>query len=140
MIIVLATLLVYWQTKNYGFLNFDDGSYVTENSKIRAGATVDGITWAFTATHASNWHPLTWLSHMLDAEFYGLNPGAHHLTNLLFHILNSLLLFYVLWRMTGRLWPSGAVAALFALHPLNVETVAWVSQRKNLLCNRKTKP
>ncbi|MGB2930536.1 MAG: tetratricopeptide repeat protein [Desulfobacterales bacterium] len=95
--------------------------------------TLESIKWSFTAIHASNWHPLTWLSHMLDCQIYGMNPGQHHMTNVLLHILNTLLLFLVFKRMTGKLWQSGFVAALFALHPLHVESVAWVAERKDLL-------
>ncbi len=100
---------------------------------MRAGLTRESIAWAFTAAHSSNWHPLTWLSHILDVQLYGLNPGQHHLTNVLLHILNTLLLFFLLRRMTRALWPSCFVAALFALHPLHVESVAWVAERKDVL-------
>jgi tetratricopeptide (TPR) repeat protein len=115
------------------FVAFDDEKYVTENAQVRAGLTRESVSWSLSTTHFNNWHPLTWLSHMLDVELYGLNAGGHHLTNLLIHILNSLLLFGLLKRMTGNLWPSAFVAGLFALHPLRVEVVAWVSERKELL-------
>lgn len=115
------------------FVNFDDPLYVTENDQVQAGLTGKGLVWAFTSARASNWHPLTWLSHMLDCELYGLNPGGHHLTNLLLHLSNTLLLFLVLGRMTGALWRSFFVAACFALHPLHVESVAWVAERKDVL-------
>jgi len=131
--LIMATLAVYWQVQNHDFVNFDDNEYVYDNHHVRNGLTLEGISWAFTATHAGNWHPLTWLSHMLDCQLYGLNPGRHHLTNLLFHIANTLLLFYVFRKMTGGLWQSAFVAALFALHPLHVESVAWVSERKDVL-------
>lgn len=131
--LVIALLAVYWQVQNNGFVNLDDGKYVTENRHVRDGLTRDGFVWAFTTTHANFWHPLTWLSHMLDCQLYGLNPGAHHVTNLLLHIANSLLLFLVFQRMTGAPWPSAVVAALFALHPLHVESVAWASERKDVL-------
>jgi len=131
--LVIAILLVYRQVRNYSFVNYDDRQYVTQNHYVQAGLTLESIKWSFTAIHASNWHPLTWLSHMLDCQIYGMNPGQHHLTNVLFHILNTLLLFLVFKRMTGKLWQSGFVAALFALHPLHVESVAWVAERKDLL-------
>jgi tetratricopeptide (TPR) repeat protein len=133
LLIAIAILAVYGQVRNHAFVNFDDGLYVTENRYVKAGLTRQGITWSFTATTASNWHPLTWLSHMLDCQLYGMNPGPHHLTNLFFHIANTLLLLLVLRRMTGDLWPSSFVAAMFALHPLHVESVAWVAERKDVL-------
>ena len=131
--LVIATLAVYWQVRNYPFINYDSRKYVAENHYVKAGLTVKSMAWSFTAVHASNWHPLTWLSHMLDCQLYGMNPGRHHLTNVLIHILNTLLLFLVLKRMTGALWRSGWVAALFALHPLHVESVVWVAERKDVL-------
>ena len=131
--LVIATLAVYWQVRNYSFVNYDDHMYVTQNHNVQAGLTLESITWSFTTIQASNWHPLTWISHMLDCQLYGMNPGRHHLTNVLLHILNSLLLFLVFMRMTGKLWQSGFVAALFALHPLHVESVAWISERKDVL-------
>jgi len=134
LLLVGATLAIYYQLRHYSFINFDDDVYVANNPFIKSGLKIQNLQWAITATRASNWHPLTWVSHMLDVHLYGMDPGMHHLTNLFIHILNTLLLFYVLRRMTGALWPSGCVAALFALHPLNVESVAWISERKNLLC------
>jgi Flp pilus assembly protein TadD len=131
--LVVSILCVYWQVRNYPFINYDSRKYVTENHYVKAGLTSKSMAWSFTAVRASNWHPLTWLSHMLDSQLYGMNPGRHHLTNVLFHILNTLLLFFVLKRMTGALWRSGFVAALFALHPLHVESVAWVAERKDVL-------
>jgi len=133
LILVIAILAVYWQVGNHEFVDFDDNGYVTENRQVQAGLTPDSIIWAFTSTHAANWHPLTWLSHMLDCQIYGLNPGGHHLTNVLFHILNTILLFLIFRRMTGALWKSAFIAALFALHPLHVESVAWVAERKDVL-------
>jgi len=133
MFLVLATLTVYWQVGNYEFVNLDDDQYIVENSHVQKGLTSESVTWAFTTNHMANWHPLTWLSHMLDFQLYGLNPKGHHLANVVFHLLNSLLLFLVLQRMTGGLWRSGLVAALFALHPLHVESVAWVAERKDVL-------
>jgi tetratricopeptide (TPR) repeat protein len=131
--LVVATLAVYWQVRNHDFVNYDDDHYITENRHVRAGLTKEGIIWAFTTTHASNWHPLTWLSHMLDCQIYGLNPGWHHVTSLLFHIANTLLLFVILKQMTGARWQSAFVAALFALHPLHVQSVAWAAERKDVL-------
>ncbi|NTW57717.1 MAG: tetratricopeptide repeat protein [Nitrospirae bacterium] len=133
LLLVLATCAVYWQVGNHQFVNLDDAKYILENPRVRAGLTGDGLIWAFTSTYASNWHPLTWLSHMLDVQLFGLNPGAHHLVNLLFHAVNTVLLFLLLVRMTGASWQSMIVAALFALHPLHVESVAWVAERKDVL-------
>ncbi len=131
--LVVATLVVYWQVEGFEFLNLDDELYVTGNEHVTTKLTIDNIIWAFTGEHAFNWHPVTSLSHMLDYQLYGLNPAGHHLTNLFFHIVNALLLFLVLKRMTGAVWKSSFVAALFALHPLHVESVAWVSERKDVL-------
>ena len=131
--LVISTLVVYWQVNNYEFVGYDDDRYVTENVRVKNGLSSDNIIWAFKTTTVSNWHPLTWLSHMLDMQLYGMNSGAHHQTNLIFHIANALLLFFVLKKMTGSLWQSGFVAALFALHPLHVESVAWVAERKDVL-------
>ncbi len=131
--LVVATAAIYYQVAKFDFINFDTDQYVYENNFVKEGLTANSIRWAFTTMHVSNWHPLTWLSHMLDIELYGLNPGRHHLTSVFFHIVNSLLLFGVLRRMTGSLWRSGLVAALFALHPLHVESVAWIAERKDLV-------
>jgi Tfp pilus assembly protein PilF len=131
--LVISTLSVYWQVHKYGFVNFDDDIYVSDNRHVQVGLTLESIDWAFTTIRASNWHPLTWLSHMLDCQLYGLNPSGHHLTNLLFHIANSLLLFFVFRKMTGHFWQSAFLASLFALHPLHVESVAWISERKDVL-------
>jgi protein O-mannosyl-transferase len=128
-----ATLLAFWQVNQCDFVDFDDPSYVTENFHIQHGITTEAIRWAFTTGHSSNWHPVTWISHMLDVELFGLKPRWHHLTNLLFHIANTLLLFFVFRRMTKATWQSAFVAALFALHPLHVESVAWVAERKDVL-------
>lgn len=133
MFLVVAVLAAYWQIPNCGFVGFDDKPYVTENRQVQKGFTVEGLAWAFTTFHAANWHPLTWLSHMLDCRLYGLNPLGHHWTSLLLHIVNTLLLFFILQQMTGALWQSAFVAALFALHPLHVESVAWVAERKDVL-------
>ncbi len=131
--LVVLPLLVYWPVKNYAFINLDDHHYIVENPHVRTGLSGRNVRWALTAARSGNWHPITWLSHMTDGHLHGLNAGAHHLTNLFFHLLNGLLLFWVLRRMTGCLWKSSVVAALFALHPLNIESVAWVSQRKTVL-------
>ncbi len=131
--LTLVTLAVYRQVGGHEFITLDDEWYIVENSKINAGFTRDGLIGIFTETHAGNWHPLTSLSHMLDVELFGLNAGRHHLVNALFHAANTLLLLLVLNRMTGSLWCSGFVAAAFALHPLHVESVAWVSERKDVL-------
>ena len=134
LLLILAIIIAYGQVKNFDFVGYDDQEYVTENSHVQKGLTVESIIWAFTSFHSANWHPLTWLSHMLDCELYGLNPMGHHWTNLIFHMVNSVLLFIVLELMTGAIWRSAIVAALFALHPLHVESVAWVSERKDVLC------
>ena len=131
--LVLATLIVYRGIQHYAFTNYDDNLYVTENLHIQKGFSSENLKWAIHATHSFNWHPLTWLSHTLDVELYGLDAGGHHLTNVLFHMVNAVLLFVLLKGMTGALWPSAFVAALFALHPLHVESVAWISERKDVL-------
>jgi len=131
--LVLGTLWIYWPVQYCEFLNFDDPVYVTQNPIVRAGWSARGICWAFQTSYASNWHPLTWLSHMLDCEFYGLAARGHHLTNVFLHLANTLLLLAFLRRATGAFWPSALVAALFAWHPLHVESVAWVSERKDVL-------
>lgn len=131
--LTITTVTAFWQVRNYEFVILDDDKYVTENSHVRDGLTWEGFVWAFTTMHANFWHPLTWISHMLDCELYGLDSGGHHFTNLLIHLANTLLLFLVLERMTGALWPSAFVAAMFALHPLHVESVAWVAERKDVL-------
>ena len=131
--LALATLAVYWPVTQFDFINYDDIDYVTENRIVRQGLTWHGVAWAFQTVHAANWHPLTWLSHMLDVQIFGLQPSPHHLVNLLFHIANTILLFLLLRRMTSALWRSAFVAALFALHPLHVESVAWVAERKDVL-------
>jgi tetratricopeptide (TPR) repeat protein len=132
--LIVVTFAVYWQVGSYQFVNFDDGKYILENPHVRTGLTGEGFIWAFTSTYASNWHPLTWLSHMLDVQLFGLDPGPHHLVNVLFHAINTVMLFLLLLRMTGAYWQSVFVAALFALHPLHVESVAWVAERKDVLC------
>jgi len=128
----VVTLALYLPSLRHGFLDYDDQQYVTENPHVRAGLTIKGFIWAF-GCHASNWHPLTWLSHMLDCQLYGLQPAGHHLTNVVLHAANTVLLFLVWNRMAGSMWRSWLVAALFGWHPLHVESVAWVSERKDVL-------
>ncbi|MCX5848848.1 MAG: glycosyltransferase family 39 protein, partial [Deltaproteobacteria bacterium] len=132
-VLAVVTFAVFWQVHQYGFVNFDDNTYVTENIHIQSGISLDGFRWAFSTTYAEFWHPLTWLSLMLDSQIYGLNAGGYHVTNLILHILSTLLLFWLFCRMTGAVWKSAFVAALFALHPLHVESVAWISERKDVL-------
>jgi protein O-mannosyl-transferase len=131
--LALVTLVAYWGVFSSGFVNYDDPYYVVQNRHVQAGLTWDGVVWAFTTRACDNWHPLTWLSLMLDDDLYGLNPAGFHATNLALHIFNSILLFLVLQRMTATRWRSAFVAALFALHPLHVESVAWVAERKDVL-------
>jgi tetratricopeptide (TPR) repeat protein len=131
--LAFATAAVYWQVGGHQFINLDDDVYVYENPVVQSGLTTQGVKWAFTTFTAANWHPLTWLSHMLDVQLFGLNAGRHLYTNLVLHIINSLLLFLALRRMTGAVWRSTFVAALFALHPLHVESVAWIAERKDVL-------
>jgi Flp pilus assembly protein TadD len=132
-LLALVTLLVYLPVRHYAFVDYDDPDYVTDNPIVQAGLTWSGFQWAFTTGHASNWHPLTWLSHMVDCQLFGLNAGRHHLVNVLFHATNAVLLLLLLWRMTGAFWRSALIAALFAWHPLHVESVAWVAERKDVL-------
>ena len=131
--LIAGIIAVYGQVSTFNFVGYDDQEYVFENNQVLNGLTIEGAIWAFTKFHSANWHPLTWFSHMLDCELYGLNPAGHHWTNVEFHIANTLLLFIILFKMTGTLWQSVFVAALFALHPLHVESVAWVSERKDVL-------
>jgi tetratricopeptide (TPR) repeat protein len=133
-VLILLALFAYWQVRHNSFISLDDNLYVTDNVHVQRGLAWENVGWSFTTTHAGNWHPLTWLSHMLDFELCGLNPAGHHMTNLLLHMVNALILFWALQRMTGSLWKSFFVAALFALHPLHVESVAWVAERKDVLC------
>lgn len=131
--LALAVFAVFGQVHNHEFLNFDDPLYVTDNDVVQRGLTADGVKWAFTTYHASNWHPLTWLCHMTDVTLFGLDAGDHLLTNVLLHALNTILLFLLLRMATRRTWAAAMVAALFALHPAHVESVAWVSERKDVL-------
>ena len=127
------TWLVFGQTLNYEFINYDDPDYVYHNATVKQGLTTHGVVAAFTHSYSNNWHPLTMLSHMLDCQIFGLAAGGHHFTNVLLHTLAVLLLFIALQRMTGTLWPSAFVAAIFAIHPLRVESVAWIAERKDVL-------
>ncbi|MGA2092821.1 MAG: tetratricopeptide repeat protein [Sedimentisphaerales bacterium] len=131
--LILSTFLVFWQVRNFDCLGYDDKEYVFENPHVYIGLTADSVIWAFTAGHAANWHPLTWFSHILDCQFFGKVPGPMHLVNLFLHLTNTLLLFAILKKMTGKLWPSAFVAAAFALHPMHVESVAWIAERKDVL-------
>lgn len=133
LVLTLLTFVVFANVRNYDFITLDDVSYVTDNDNVKSGLTTEGLRWAFTTNRQCNWHPLTWLSHMLDCQLFDLNAGRHHLTNLFFHIINTLLLFTVLKQMTKATWRSAFVAAAFAVHPLHVESVAWVSERKDVL-------
>jgi tetratricopeptide (TPR) repeat protein len=133
LLLLAATLAVYSQVRHYEFVNYDDPEYVGENIHVRAGLTADSLVWALTSFDAANWFPLTWITHMADCQFFGMESGWHHLTNVWLHALNALLLFAVLKRMTRARWPSALVAFLFALHPLHVESVAWVAERKDVL-------
>ncbi len=131
--LTVAVLAAYGQVHGYGFVDYDDPWIVSENPHLRDGLTVKAIVWAFTDSRYDWWHPLTWLSHLVDIQLFGMNPGPHHLTNLVLHLTNALMLFYVVQRMTRGFWSSFFVAALFALHPLHVESVAWVTERKDVL-------
>jgi len=133
LLLVVATLALYYPVHRYSFINYDDRDYVYENPQVESGLSWTTVKWAFTTSHASNWHPVTWLSHALDCQLFGLNPAGPHDVNVLFHALNAVLLFWVLLRATGFAGRSFMVAALFALHPINVESVAWVAERKNVL-------
>ncbi len=133
LVLAAITFAVFGQTLRHEFVNFDDNVYVYDNPVVARGLTRNGIVWAFTSIHASNWHPLTWLSHMLDCQLYGLHPGGHHLTNVFLHTATVIALFLVLRQMTGAFWRSAFVAAVFAIHPLRVESVAWVAERKDVL-------
>lgn len=133
-LLAIVTLALYLPVTHYGFIRlWDDDAYVTDNPHVRSGVKLENLKWAFTSFEQSNWHPLTWISHMVDCQLFGLAPGPQHFINLLLHALNVLLLFWILQKATGALGRSFVVAALFALHPLNVETVAWIAQRKSLL-------
>ncbi len=133
-LLLVATLALYWPVIHYPFIDFDDPQYVTRNSRVLGGLSWDGAAWAFRSLgYAGNWHPLTWLSHMLDVQLFGLNAGGHHLVSLALHAANTILLFLVLRASTGAVGRSAVVSALFALHPLHVESVAWIAERKDVL-------
>lgn len=131
--IIVAIAVIYWPVRHYGFVDLDDPQYVSENPVVANGLTWSGVKWAFTSIHASYWLPLIWLSHMIDVQIYGLNGGGHHVTNVMLHAINSVLLFALLHRMTGALGRSAVVAGLFAVHPLHVESVVWITERKDVL-------
>jgi protein O-mannosyl-transferase len=133
LVLALGTAALYWPITSHPFILYDDEQYVTANHHVTTGLSRANFIWAFTSGEAANWHPLTWLSHQLDCTLFGLNAGRHHLVNLLFHVANTLLLFVFLRGVTGAVWRSALVAALFAWHPLHVESVAWVSERKDML-------
>jgi hypothetical protein len=132
-ILAIMTLAVFWQVKGHDFVNMDDVTYVLKNRHVLSGLTLDGVQWAATSVYGSNWHPMTWLSHMLDVNLFGVNAGRFHLVNVFFHIVSTLLLYLILNRMTRMLWRSAFVAVLFALHPLHAESVAWIAERKDVL-------
>ncbi len=132
--LTVVTFAVYGQVNKFDFVNYDDYAYVTQNSHIRSGITPGGLRWAFSTTSVNDfWHPLIWLSFMIDYQLHGLNAGGYHVTNVILHILSSLMLFRLFNRMTRTVWKSAFVAGLFALHPLHVESVAWISERKDVL-------
>ena len=131
--LIALTWAVFGQTGNYQFVNYDDPLYVLDNAHVRAGLTWRGIAWAFTHVHSQNWHPFTTMSHMFDCQLFGLNPGAHHLVNVFFHSIAAVLLFILLKQITNNIWASAFVAAVFAIHPLRVESVAWIAERKDVL-------
>lgn len=131
--LALLTLIVFFSVVSHDFINYDSSVYIHTNPHVNSGLSWENVQWAFTNFHISNWHPITWLSHMLDVSLFGLEPGGHHAINLLFHIINVLLLFQVLFVMTGERWPAAFIAAMFAIHPAHVESVAWVAERKDML-------
>ena len=131
--LVLVTIAVYWSATRCDFVTYDDYMYVLDNTHVTSGLTLENVRWAFRSDYAANWHPLTWMSHMLDCQMFGLKPWGHHLSSVLLHGLNAGLVFVLLYLLTGAPWRSLLVAALFALHPLRVESVAWVSERKDVL-------
>ncbi len=133
LLLFLLAAFVYSPALHFGFINYDDPLYVTQNAHVKMGVTLEGLLWAFRDFGSSNWHPLTWLSHMIDWQWFGDNAGGHHATNILLHAGNAILLFVLFRVLTGTLWQSAFMAALFAVHPINVESVAWIAERKNLL-------
>ncbi|HXE98650.1 MAG TPA: tetratricopeptide repeat protein [Dongiaceae bacterium] len=133
MVLIVINLAVYMQVGNHQFLDYDNEVYVTSNPHVAGGITGENIMWAFTSVYAGNWHPITWLSHMADVQLFGMTPRGHHLANVVIHTISAVILLLLLFRVTGSLWQSSFVAALFALHPLHVESVAWVAERKDVL-------
>ena len=133
LLLALITVLVYLPVRHHDFIAYDDPGVVSQNPLVQAGVTWAGIRWAFTTTETGNWHPVTWLSHMLDCQLFGTNAGAHHLVNVTLHAANAVLLLLLLRFLTGTLWPSSIVAALFAWHPLRIQSVAWAAERKDVL-------
>ena len=133
LVLAAGTIVLYWPITRDAFINFDDNAYVTDNPHVKAGLTWAGVKWAFTSGYAANWHPLTWISHMLDCQLFGVNAADHHMMNMFLHTANTVLLFILLTYLTSALGRSAFVAALFAWHPLHVESVAWASERKDVL-------
>src|SRR5215469_5218507 len=131
--LAIGTFILYWPVKYNAFTNFDDGVYITENIHVTTGLNWSNVVWSFTHVHAGYWIPLTWILHMANCQFFGLNAGVHHLVSAFLHIANTLLLFWWLWELTGAIWRSAFVAALFAWHPLHVESVAWACELKDVL-------
>jgi protein O-mannosyl-transferase len=133
LLLIILTLGVYWPVQNYDFINFDDSLYIIKNDHVRNGITLDGLSWAFSTKYFGLWNPLVWISFMTDSEFFRFNPGGYHWTNVILHLFDSILLFFVFRNLTGAIWRSAFVAGLFAIHPINVESVAWIAERKNVL-------
>ena len=134
LLLAATTLLVYWPVDNHAFVAYDDPVYVQQNPHVRTGISLENLRWAVTSTRNTNWHPLTWLSHMIDCQLFGADrPGWRHLMSVMFHTVNTLLMFLALRQMTGSFWLPFFVASIFALHPLHVESVAWISERKDVL-------
>src|SRR5438094_3490761 len=131
--LAIVTFGIYAQVIGHRFITFDDPTYIRENPMVNRGVTLAGLTWAFTTFYAANWHPLTWIAHMIDSQLFGMNAGGHLVVNAVIHTANTLLLFWLLLGTTRARWPSALVAALFALHPLHVESVAWAAERKDTL-------
>jgi protein O-mannosyl-transferase len=132
-LLAAIVLALYWPVKGYDFIALDDNLYIVENTTIQKGISLQTLSWAMTTFYTTNWHPFTWLTYMSDFQLFGLNPAGYHLGNLALHLISTILLFFLMKRMTGEIWKGGAVAALFAVHPLNIESVAWIAERKNLL-------
>jgi len=132
-LLIFVVFSIYAHLLRNDFINYDDQGYVYSNPQVVKGFGVAGAKWAFTTTQQCNWHPLTWMSHMLDVSLYGLWPGGHHLTSLLLHLVNALLILWIFLRLTGEFWPSYLLAALFSVHPMHIESVAWIAERKDVL-------